>query len=384
MTASVPHLSGDPARVPGSLVQVVGASGAGLSQLAHRLVEEPPSQWHGSVALVLEDPRAHITGLRDTVAEEVAFPLEQRGVSRIDMRRRVHKMLTLLGLQSLAERHPARLSGGETQRVAVAIAAVIEPRVLILDGSFAGLDVESREALCCCVRELLTTGTGVLVLGHQPVPELEGELWFLGPRQRPHPRLPNPVRDPEGEAVIAGVRAQRSTLPRRRWSGRPPALSMEAQEFSVGPIDLRVPRGGVLWLRGANGSGKTSLLRAAAGLDDTSDTQPSRGGWLKRQRRETVPRSVALALQNPQDQAGVACRPQEILALDEPDVGLDVHGRETVHAILAEQLTARRPIILTCHDPQFLSEVSAYAVVEACWVPTISSSNCGGSPGELQ
>lgn len=269
MTASVPHLSGDPARVPGSLVQVVGASGAGLSQLAHRLVEEPPSQWHGSVALVLEDPRAHITGLRDTVAEEVAFPLEQRGVSRIDMRRRVHKMLTLLGLQSLAERHPARLSGGETQRVAVAIAAVIEPRVLILDGSFAGLDVESREALCCCVRELLTTGTGVLVLGHQPVPELEGELWFLGPRQRPHPRLPNPVRDPEGEAVIAGVRAQRSTLPRRRWSGRPPALSMEAQEFSVGPIDLRVPRGGVLWLRGANGSGKTSLLRAAAGLDDT-------------------------------------------------------------------------------------------------------------------
>jgi ABC-type Fe3+/spermidine/putrescine transport system ATPase subunit len=75
-----------------------------------------------------------------TVAENVRFGLDSRGVVRAEAEERTRKALALVGLEELAARHPRQLSGGQQQRVALARAIVIAPDVLLLDEPLAALD----------------------------------------------------------------------------------------------------------------------------------------------------------------------------------------------------------------------------------------------------
>jgi molybdate transport system ATP-binding protein len=96
-----------------------------------------------------------------TAAANIGFGLAHR--SRREREQRVNEMVTLFGLQGLAQRRPRELSGGQQQRVALARALAVQPRLLLLDEPFAALDVSLREAL----REELAqvhTRTGITVL----------------------------------------------------------------------------------------------------------------------------------------------------------------------------------------------------------------------------
>lgn len=158
----------------GEVLQLVAPSGAGLSRLGTRLRAKPPAGW-GTLGLVEQDAHLHVTGLRATVAEELAFPLEQRGVEPAEMESRIAGLLAEegLGLSVLAERDPARLSGGQTRRLAVGCVLATEPDALVLDDSFAGLDPRARERLAGLCRRFAGRGGRVLVLGTAPVVELD-------------------------------------------------------------------------------------------------------------------------------------------------------------------------------------------------------------------
>ena len=82
-----------------------------------------------------------------TVRGNLAFPLEVRGVPRAQVSRRVLLLAERLGLERLLDRRPARLSGGEQQRVALGRALIREPRVLLLDEPLGHLDGPSRAEL---------------------------------------------------------------------------------------------------------------------------------------------------------------------------------------------------------------------------------------------
>jgi len=89
-----------------------------------------------------------------TVEQNVAFGLRAARRSAADIRDRVDDVLNLVGIAHLADRRPAKLSGGEKQRVALARALAVGPRVLLLDEPVSAVDAEGRERLCGELRRL--------------------------------------------------------------------------------------------------------------------------------------------------------------------------------------------------------------------------------------
>jgi spermidine/putrescine ABC transporter ATP-binding subunit len=92
-----------------------------------------------------------------TVADNVAFGLRMRRVSRDAVADRVQRILDLVGLGGLGNRRPGQLSGGQQQRVALARAMVIEPTVLLLDEPLSNLDAKLRKRMQVELRTLQRT-----------------------------------------------------------------------------------------------------------------------------------------------------------------------------------------------------------------------------------
>ncbi|WFE76641.1 ABC transporter ATP-binding protein [Roseinatronobacter sp. S2] len=89
-----------------------------------------------------------------SVAQNVAYGLRTRRVSKVEIAERVREALALVKLEDFADRRPRQLSGGQQQRVALARALVIRPRVLLLDEPFSALDRNLRGAMQVELREI--------------------------------------------------------------------------------------------------------------------------------------------------------------------------------------------------------------------------------------
>ncbi len=82
-----------------------------------------------------------------TVGENVAFPLQVRGIPKPDVAARVTRALDMVQLGAFANRRPAQMSGGQQQRVALARALVFEPKLILMDEPLGALDKQLRETM---------------------------------------------------------------------------------------------------------------------------------------------------------------------------------------------------------------------------------------------
>lgn len=89
-----------------------------------------------------------------SVFNNVAFGLKMRGVSKSEVKTRVHDALRLVDLTGFEERRPAQLSGGQRQRVALARSIVIEPTLLLFDEPLSNLDAKLRLSMRAEIRRL--------------------------------------------------------------------------------------------------------------------------------------------------------------------------------------------------------------------------------------
>jgi putative spermidine/putrescine transport system ATP-binding protein len=89
-----------------------------------------------------------------TVAENLAFPLSVRGMSKIDIAERVKRALNMVQLDALAGRYPGQMSGGQQQRVALARALVFEPQLVLMDEPLGALDKQLREHMQMEIKHL--------------------------------------------------------------------------------------------------------------------------------------------------------------------------------------------------------------------------------------
>lgn len=148
----------------GEFLALLGPSGSGKTTLLRVLagLERPD---RGRVVFEGEDflrlsPRERRVGMvfqhyalfnHMTVDKNIAYGLRVRASaerpSRLEIRERVTKLLSLVQLEGLEKRYPAQLSGGQMQRVALARALAIEPRMLLLDEPFGALDAKVRKEL---------------------------------------------------------------------------------------------------------------------------------------------------------------------------------------------------------------------------------------------
>jgi ABC-type lipoprotein export system ATPase subunit len=105
-----------------------------------------------------------------TAAENVELPLVLDGMGRADRRDHARELLALVGVADRADRHPQQLSGGEQQRVAIAIALANRPKVLLADEPTGELDSESAEEIFSAFRAINEAlGVTVMVLTHDPL-----------------------------------------------------------------------------------------------------------------------------------------------------------------------------------------------------------------------
>ena len=117
-----------------------------------RLIEENVWNIRRQIGMVFQNPDNQFVGA--TVEDDVAFGLENQGLSRQEMKKRVEEALDLVGMLDFKKREPARLSGGQKQRVAIAGVVALKPAILILDEATSMLDPEGR-------RELIDTVKGI-------------------------------------------------------------------------------------------------------------------------------------------------------------------------------------------------------------------------------
>lgn len=138
----------------GEFVSIIGPSGCGKSTVFNilgglvrgyqgqvsvdgEIIDGP----HRSIGMVFQEES---TFPWRTVIDNVAFPLEVKGVGKAERHRVARRFIDMVGLGGFEQRYPSELSGGMRQRVAIARTLVFEPKILLMDEPFAALDDQTR------------------------------------------------------------------------------------------------------------------------------------------------------------------------------------------------------------------------------------------------
>lgn len=295
INASVPATSG------ASMAGRVVVSGVDVTRRRPREVAD-------LVGYVGQNPLAGF--VTDIVEDEVAYGMEQLGLSPVTMRKRVEETLDLMGIAELRNRPLGQLSGGQQQRVAIASVLAAQPRVLILDEPTSALDPTAAQDVLSAITTLVyDVGLTVVLVEHRlervmhfadsviwlpgdgravfgPTDEILGEADIAPPlaqlsRVLGWPRVSTSVRDARRKVAAEGPHVTLPDLPEgpTAWHAEGLTTVAEARDLTVryGDLvavkaDLELQAGTVVALMGRNGSGKSSLLWALQGAVASTGT----------------------------------------------------------------------------------------------------------------
>lgn len=125
------------------------------------------------IGFVFQNPFTQISGVKETVFEEIAFGLENLGLEASHIKNKVEETLELLHIKELRHKNPYELSGGQGQKVALASIIAMEPEILIIDEPTSQLDPQGTEEIFKIINMLAEKGKTIILVEHKI--ELIGE-----------------------------------------------------------------------------------------------------------------------------------------------------------------------------------------------------------------
>ena len=418
--AAAPVLEGLDWSVPqGAFALLVGGTGSGKSTLLSLLKPEiaPAGELAGElcvlgenvadmdvrasaerVGYVFQDPENQI--VCETVWHEMAFGLENLGVSRDEMRRRVAETSYFFGLEDWLHRDTDTLSGGRKQLLSLAAVLALRPRVLLLDEPTSQLDpVAEKNFLHALFRVNRELGCTVVVATHQPRPMLE----YATCAYRIEAGRVCEVAD------LASLGGREELLASDACQSAPGAAAIRegwfrydrASGWVLRGLDVAFSAGAVHAIVGGNGCGKSTMLSVLAKTAKLQRGRMMRGaasaallpqnpkallvaetvrdelmewastcGYDEAAAQEQAARLglASLEARHPYDLSGgqrqllalakLLLIGPELLLLDEPTKGLDLASRRIIARALRDHAGAGGTIIMATHDLDFAEQVS--------------------------
>lgn len=357
----------------GSFVGVIGPTGAGKSTLCMALAGIIPNLADGTmtglvevngmntsrhsvsalserIGYVQQDPEAQL--FCASVEDEIAFPLENRGIAPDIIDKQIDVMLDLVGMTGYRKRVPASLSGGQMQRVAIAAALAAEPDVLILDEPTAALDPEGKQEVFDVLERIRQTRSMTVIMAEQDTEHIaywadqvlfmvNGELVRNGDASlfvREKGLLESSgvqVADdplPQVKAVQQGKKHKKDKKNQPERS-KDVVISLDHVSYqyerggnaskALDDVTFDIERGSFIGLIGRNGSGKTTLAKHLNGLiRPTQGTVTVDGLDASKHSVGEMAAHVGFVFQNPDHQIFCSTIKEEI-AFGPTALGLD-------------------------------------------------------------
>ena len=119
------------------------------------------------IGFVFQNPFTQISGVKDTVFEEIAYGLENLGLKKEEIIFKVEKILKLLEIEKLRDRNPYDLSGGQKQRVALASIIAMDPDILVIDEPTSQLDPKGTEDIFKIINLMANEGKTIILVEHK-------------------------------------------------------------------------------------------------------------------------------------------------------------------------------------------------------------------------
>ena len=340
----------------GSLTLVTGASGSGKSTLLRCInglvphftggkisgeirvfgadpVRQGVAKMADTVGFVFQEPEAQF--VFDAVEDEIVFYLENMGIPREKMDRRINQVLQEIKISALRHKKIKALSGGEQQKVAIASALVTQPKVLILDEPTSQLDPSSAEEVLTFILELKSRlNLTVLISEHRlerllPYVDLvinltsDRKILFGEPQQvLPSMEQVPPIIEISQNLGITPLPLTPASFPNLpvpessttiklnkdiQKDNQDHPLVINQLSTKIGEnqilenINLDISVGEILVLMGPNGSGKTTLLRSILGLIPSTGELFLNKNNITNYHFSEVIQNIAYLPQNPND-----------------------------------------------------------------------------------
>ncbi|WP_052039133.1 ABC transporter ATP-binding protein [Lancefieldella parvula] len=415
----------------GQISLLLGPTGSGKSTILSLIKPEiaPQGKQDGSI-IVCEQEVSAMTQAQsvDTIAfvpqaasralvcetplKELAFGLENRGVSEKEMRRRIFETVSFFGMEPLLHKRNCELSGGEQQLVALAAALVMRPKLLLLDEPTSQLDPFAQKSFTALLERVARElNVAVLVATHDvdAFEHLADACVCLGGEK------PDAL---QADSSSRQALCPRSSAPNQASTAadNSPVLEFSAVTFAypqseqlvLNKCSLEVAGREIRALVGGNGSGKSTLLKLAAGIlrprrgrvynqlqqsqgyipqnpellftcqsvgEELAQWQQS-GAYSDQDIQDLLKASGLLARttyqklmsSHPYDLSGgqqqllalvkVMLTKARLLILDEPTKGLDAPTKEAVINLLSYAQAEGTTILVATHDMQLISRVA--------------------------
>jgi energy-coupling factor transport system ATP-binding protein len=412
----------------GEIIGIIGPTGAGKTTLCLALngivpqffggeffghvhiadldsIETPTSRLAHHVGMVFEDPDTQITST--SVADEVAFALENLKVPTAEIERRVGAALEMVGLAGLEAKHPANLSGGQKQRLSIASALALSSDIIVLDEPTSQLDpIATAEVFEILKRLNRENGLTVVVASHasEELAEIADRILLIAdgrivaegsPEQvfsqtamlgSLKVRPPDIVRTLEVLARSSATASLPETfpvtlaaaseayvdrpLPLPAAASAPPAATDDSGAVlaatglthvypdgtqALRGVDLMVSQGEFLGIAGRNGSGKSTLVRHFLRLlDPTSGTVRVGGGDIAKLKVSDLAQRIGYISQNAHQQIFCDTVAKEVgfalSMMGRPQAESDARVAEALEAMDLAWASDRHPISLSRGD----------------------------------